>query len=105
MMTKKLKLALATSALLVGSIAGIAAAGGSKEERAEHRAQRIAQYDVDKDGKLSEAEKQAMFDAKATERFTALDTNKDGKLSLDEFKAGRSMMMGHRHHHGGAKKP
>ena len=130
MITKRLKLIIATSALLVGGIAGLAAAGGhgmdpvKKAEvlnkydankdgklddteraalRADRKAQRIAQFDTNKDGTLSESEKKAMFDAKAAEQFKALDTNGDGKLTLDEFKAGH-LMMGHGHRHGAMRK-
>ena len=83
-MLKKLKLVFVTTALLVGGVAGIAAAQGRGPDK--HRGR-------DKDRK---AEKRAMHDARATARFTSLDTNKDGVLSLAEFKAGKQ--QGGRHH-------
>ena len=104
-MLKKLKLVFVTTAVLVGGIAGVAAAQGGggkpdkpamKERFAEKRAEKLARFDTNKDGVLDPAEKQAMHDARAKDRFAALDTNKDGVLSLDEFKAGKE--RGGMHH-------
>lgn len=97
-MLKKFKLVFVTTAVLVGGVVGVAAAQGSsdkpdraamKEKFAEKRAEKLAQFDTNKNGVLDPAEKQAMHDARAKERFAALDANKDGVLSLDEFKAGK----------------
>src|SRR3569623_832006 len=93
-MLTKLKLAIALCGSLAGGVHGGAA-----------RAEILQKYDTNKDGKLDDAEKAAMRDARATEAFSKLDTNKDGQLSLDEFKAGRAKMGMHRHargrfHHG-----
>ncbi|MBS1123896.1 MAG: hypothetical protein H6Q90_6124, partial [Deltaproteobacteria bacterium] len=86
-MLKKFKLVFVTTAVLVGGVAGIAAAqgGGDKPDRAamkekfaERKAEKLAKFDTNKNGTLDPAEKQAMHDARAKERFAALDTNKDG---------------------------
>lgn len=61
----------------------------ARQLHAQRKAQRLAQFDANKNGALDPAEKQAMHDKRAIDRFAQLDANKDGKLSLDEFKAGR----------------
>lgn len=89
-MLTKLKVALITTACLVGGIAGVAAAegrGGGFEKRAERHAAMLEKYDLNKDGTLDAAEKQAMRDDHAAKAFARLDKNGDGSLSLDEFKA------------------
>jgi hypothetical protein len=68
---------------------------------AQRKAQRLAQFDANKNGALDPAEKQAMHDQRATARFAQLDANQDDKLTLDEFKAGKR--MGKRGH--GRKQP
>jgi len=105
-MLKKLKLVFVTSALLVGGVAGFAAAKGDgggdrpdraamKEKFAAKKAEMLTKFDANKDGSLDAAEKDAMHTARAQERFSSLDTNKDGVLSLAEFKSGK---RGDRHH-------
>lgn len=113
-MLTKFKLALLIAAPLAGT-ATYAMAGGdapgqepakdivqkSDAKRAEHHKEMLAKWDANKDGKLDDAERKAMVDARLTERFQAMDKNGDGKLTLDEFKAGAA--KGHRHgrfHHG-----
>jgi len=102
-MLKKLKLVFVTATVLVGGVAGFAAAQGAGPDKAawkdkfvERKAEMLAKFDTNKNGTLDPAEKLAMQDARATERFTSLDTNKDGVLSLAEFKAGKQ--HGDRHH-------
>ena len=102
-MLKKLKLMLVTSTLIIGGVAGFAAAGGvdhdqgaTKENFAARKAEMLATFDTNKNGAIDDSEKQAMHDARATERFTSLDANKDGVLSLAEFKAGKG--RGGMHH-------
>jgi len=105
-MLKKLKLVFVTSALLVGSVAGIAAAQGGgnadrperaamKEKFAAKKAEMLSRFDANKNGTLDDAEQEAMHTARMQERFISLDTNKDGVLSLAEFKTGK---QGGRHH-------
>jgi Ca2+-binding EF-hand superfamily protein len=65
------------------------------------RAEQIAKYDTNKDGKLDDTERKALRDEKAAERFKALDTNGNGTLSLEEFKAGAVERKGHGGHRGG----
>jgi Ca2+-binding EF-hand superfamily protein len=95
-MLKKFKLAIVTAAVLVGGAAGIAAAEGGPIDhqargamRAEKKAEMLAKFDTNKDGKLDPAEKQAMKNERASLQFKRLDKNGDGVLSLDEFKAGK----------------
>ena len=108
-MKTKMKLFVLGAALLGGI--GIAAAQNAPTAASQgqgkwsaKKAEMLAKYDTNKDGKLDEQERKVMRDEIATERFQKLDTNKDGVLSLDEFKAGK---MGrharggfHRHHRG-----
>jgi hypothetical protein len=123
-MMTKIKLAVLMCAGLAGGVAaaspfdGAAAPGADasaqKQEwqakRAERKAEMLAKYDTNKDGKLDPQERAVMRDAKATERFQKMDTDNDGKISLDEFKAaqgrGRHARGGfHRHHRGGMGAP
>lgn len=105
-MLTKLKLALLISAPLVAGATTYAVADdGAKPDaaqRAEHHKEKIARFDLNKDGKLDDTERAAMRDTLATERFKAMDKNGDGVLSLDEFKAGAQRL--HRHgRHGHAR--
>lgn len=94
-MFTKMKIALA----LCGSLAGgVAVAGGF--HGGEGRAEMLAKFDTNKDGKLDETERAAMRDERAAKTFKKLDTNGDGQISLEEFKAGRSKMGMHRHARG-----
>ncbi len=93
MLTKKMKLAFALCASLIGG--GIALAdhaGGGGERRAEL----LQKYDTNKDGVLDANEKAAMkadFAAKRAARkqevLAKYDTNKDGKLDEQERAAMR----------------
>lgn len=107
----KLRLSvIAVSLVACAGIAGAQPVGGAMdgaehhpdraERRAEfqkRRAEMMARFDTNKDGKLDDAERTAMRDARATERFTQLDTNRDGVVTLAEFKAGRERFA--RDHH------
>lgn len=126
-MIKKLKLALATAIVFVGGVAGSAAAHrpghpGNKgalddAERAERKAAfvakrdamrklRLARFDLDKDGKLDNAERQMMTTERASEQFKRLDVNGDGRLTLEEFKTRRMGRGGPAHHRGhGRRQP
>ncbi len=126
-MIQKLKLVLATSALLIGSATGFAVAGGDNHDRAatlddaararmkagvaamrdQRKAERLKQFDANRNGTLDGAERGAMQHQKATDRFSKLDVNRDGALSLDEFKAGRQRQArgGRGHHRGMGKRP
>jgi hypothetical protein len=109
-MLTKMKL-FALCAALAGGV-GIAAAQpapapGSQpqqtqrsEKWAAKKAEMLAKYDTNKDGKLDANERAVMKDEKATERFQKMDTNKDGQVSLDEFKAFAKTKHGH-HARGG----
>ncbi|HEY5944508.1 MAG TPA: hypothetical protein VIV40_03415 [Kofleriaceae bacterium] len=116
----KMKLALVLCGCLVGGVAAAAPrwdANGDgtvsadekaqrheemKAKRQELKAQMLAKFDTNKDGKLDQNERAVMHDARATETFKRLDTDGNGSISLAEFKAGKKFMGGH--HHGGARR-
>ena len=119
-MLTKMKLMIAGAALLGGI--GIAAAqsaptaapGADKAEmwkakKAERKAQMLAKYDTNRDGKLDEQERAVMRDEMLTSRFEKMDLNKDGQVSLDEFKKFSAEKKGHarggfhRHHRKGGE--
>lgn len=95
----KIKIATVT-ALVLGTV-GLAAAQSAPAQdrgamRAERKAKVLEKFDANRNGTLDPAEKEAMHDAFAKQRFAKLDTNGDGQLSYDEFKAGKH--GGFRHH-------
>jgi Ca2+-binding EF-hand superfamily protein len=82
-MTKKLKLLIAPTALAVGGLSGFAFAKGHTGPRKAM----IENFDVTQDGKLDDAEKaklrearQALFAQKKAEKLAKFDTNKNGTL-------------------------
>ncbi len=91
-MLTKLKLALVMSIGLVGSVAGIAAANGAfAGDGGNRKAEILAKYDTNGDGKLDDSERAAMkadFQAKRAARKAEMlakyDLNKDGKLEKNE---------------------
>ncbi len=98
-MLTKIKLALVASLSLLTGAAGIAAAhgGGDGGGTGNHKAELLAKYDANGDGKLDDAEKAKMkadFQAKRAvrkaERLAKFDTNKDGKLEPAERQAMRA---------------
>jgi hypothetical protein len=118
---KKLGIVAILISLITAGAVGVASAHGSdgdanadrtarKEKWEARKAEMLAKYDLNKDGKLDASEKAAMRDDLLTQQFAKLDTNGDGKLSLDEFKAGmkargfRFGRMGHRHGHRSERK-
>lgn len=85
-MFTKIKLALIGSAMLVGGVAAAHGTGGGPDKAAL-----LQKYDVNKDGKLDDAERATMkadFAAKRAarkqENLAKYDTNKDGKLDPAE---------------------
>jgi beta-N-acetylglucosaminidase len=123
-MLTKMKIALVMCASLAGI--GIAAASpltGQTQgapsadvaakwqaKRAEKKAEMLAKFDTNKDGKLDEQERAVMRDQKSTERFQKMDLDKNGSISIDEFKQFSAKKGGHharggkRHHRGGLTK-
>jgi hypothetical protein len=112
----KKSLSFAVAALLTVGGAGIAfahgkdAAGGGEgdgkggDRAAEHQARRaemLAEYDANKDGKLDESERAKLHADRAERMFAKLDTNKDGVLSKAEFAAGAPMGRGRHGNHRG----
>lgn len=49
---------------------------------------RFAKMDIDRDGQITQADRDARRAQRMDARFTALDTNKDGQISKAEFTAG-----------------
>ena len=101
MKMRKLGVAIAVGGLLVGG-AAFARRGGDDPERRARHAEKIAQYDTNKDGRLDDAERAAMRDSIAEGLFKKFDTDGNGSLSLEEFKAGHRMQVHERRgaHHG-----
>lgn len=93
MFSKKLKLALVTSALAIGGLAGFA---GAKGFHGGDRAAMKEKFDSNKDGTLDAAEKAKMKEAFAArhaqrkaEVLAKFDANKDGQLDDAERTAMR----------------
>ena len=61
-------------------------------------AERFDRMDVNKDGYIDQADRQARAEQRRAEWFAKADTNKDGKLSPAELEAARK--DGHREHRG-----
>ena len=115
-MFTKMKLALVMCASLVGIAAAAPAPSNPSADvagkieakraaRAERKAQMLAKYDTNKDGKLDSTERAVMRDEMAVMRFKKLDLDGDGKVTLDEFKQAKAQLRHgraglHRHHHG-----
>jgi hypothetical protein len=108
-MTTKLKLASLAAVLaaaILGTV-GVAAAHGHRDrDDGPRKAERLAKYDANKDGKLDDAERAVMkLDLRAT-LFKTVDTNGDGVVSLAEFQAAKLEELGggfqgrHGGHHG-----
>lgn len=96
---KKFALGLSLAALSIGGVAyaahhdGPDADGDRTVTRAElqtHAAEMFAKMDVNKDGRIDQADRSAHEIAMRNEHFTKLDTNKDGSISRAEFDAAHS---------------
>ena len=96
---KKFALGLSLAALSIGGVAyaahhdGPDADGDRTVTRAElqtHAAEIFAKMDVNKDGRIDQADRSAHEIALRNEHFTKLDTNKDGSISRAEFDAAHS---------------
>ena len=59
------------------------------EEREAVRAERVAAYDSDGDGKISDAEREVARDKRAEQMRARLDADQDGQISETERQAGR----------------
>lgn len=76
--------ALTVSALLAGSVPVIAHAMGSSDgHKGPGRAEMLAKYDANKDGKLDDTERAAI----KADRFKALDADGNGQVKRAEFPA------------------
>ena len=97
---KKLALGLSLAALSMGSVAyaahhanpshhdGPDADGDRTVTRAEaqaHSAEKFTRMDLNKDGRIDQADRSAHASAMRDEHFAKLDTNKDGSISRPEF--------------------
>ena len=109
-MLTKMKIALALcAATLVGGVA-LADTGSSTEaptpamkeawkaKREARKAELLAKYDTNKDGKLDAQERAVMRDEMLTARFEKMDVNKDGQISLTEFKQFQAQKLGKLRH-------
>jgi hypothetical protein len=101
--TKKLGFgAVLIGALTAGAI-GIASAHGDDGDRGGRRAAMLQKFDANHDGVLSDAEKQAMrdarkaqFEARKQEMLAKFDANRDGVLSDAERQAMRDARVAER---------
>jgi hypothetical protein len=107
-MISKLKLVVATAVLAVGGLSGFALANGHMGGRKAL----VEKFDANKDGKLDDAEKaklvearKAMREERIAERFAEMDANKDGSVTLEEMKAAKhdNKMHGRHRRHGGPR--
>ncbi|WP_292960234.1 EF-hand domain-containing protein [Novosphingobium sp. UBA1939] len=93
---KKIVLGISAAAFALGAGALYAAApegpaGDVTWAEAKAKADEMwAKLDVNKDGKLDQADR----DAKVMQKFDAIDTNHDGAISRDEFLAHHNAMRG-----------
>jgi hypothetical protein len=91
MIQHTLRMIIATSAVLVGGLGGVALADGNPAHGAGRRAELMKQFDTNRDGTLDDAEREQLriaFDAKRAEgraqRLARFDTDRDGTLSPAE---------------------
>ena len=94
---KKFALGLSLAALSIGGVAYAAHHDGpdgdrtvTRAELQTHAAEMFAKMDVNKDGRIDQADRSAHEIALRNEHFTKLDTNKDGSISRAEFDAAHS---------------
>lgn len=62
----------------------------TRAEAQTQAAERFARRDVNKDGKIDAADRQAVREARKTRMFERLDTDKDGQITKAEFFAERA---------------
>ena len=101
--TKRFKLVFAASALVLGSAAGIAAAGGAHGGGHGKRGMMMQKFDTNGDGQLSDAEKsaaKAAFEARRAERKAAMlakfDANRNGTIDPAEKQAAHDQRVAER---------
>ena len=104
-MFTKLKISVLTAVVLgtAGLAAAQAPAQGHDARHAERKAKLLEKFDLNKNGALDPAEKEAMHEQRARTMFSKLDANGDGKLTFEEFKAAKHGKFGR--HHGRHGKP
>ena len=106
-MTKKTKIITGSAAAIALLGAGVAFAQ-TREDRpdltrtavSERSAEMFERMDVNSDGQLNEADREA----RAAQRFAQLDTNSDGAISEEEFSAMRERRAEAREARGGERK-
>lgn len=101
---KMIALGLSAAALAMGGVAYAQQTSTSAEankdrvvtraETESRAAEMFAKMDVDKDGYLTDADREAKRQERRTRMFEALDANKDGNISRDEFMASRPEAKG-----------
>ena len=97
----KISALIATASLLAASLAVAQAAAPRQAERGGRAAERFAQSDTNRDGKLSLAEFERARSQRIAEQFARLDANKDGSLTAEEMRQSmrrhRELRQAHRH--------
>ena len=103
---KKIILGSSLGALLLAGGIAVAAPDGprggdrdksvTRTEILQQADARFAKMDVDKDGKLTPADRAAAHKARADRRFATLDADKNGQISRAEFDAAGEKRMGRR---------
>ena len=83
------KALLITLAICAAGLA-VQAAEGEKKPEAPKRENIIEKYDLNKDGKLDETEREALRKDRTAERVKRFDKNGDGKLDQQEEAAARA---------------
>ncbi len=73
--------------------------------RAAMKAQKLTQFDANKNGQLDSSERDTMQAERQLAHFKQLDANNDGMVTLAEFKAGKQGKQGRRGHHGHGRRP
>lgn len=69
---------------------GVPPVGASIAARTvRHHVEQLERFDTNQDHRLDKAEKAAMRDARARDRFRAIDANRDGVISFREFERRR----------------
>ena len=103
---KKIILGSSLAAMLMAGGIAVAAPGGPRggdRDKSVTRTEliarvdaRFAKMDVDKDGKLTAADRAAMHKARTDQRFATMDADKNGQISRAEFDAAGEKRMGRR---------
>jgi hypothetical protein len=101
-MLRKLSILVASSTLSLVTITAIAQPAPpmreplTREVASTRAATMFARLDVNSDGQLTQADREARTEARGEARFERIDTNGDDAISRTEFDAHRDQMQGRR---------